>query len=119
MRVGGNTTCLEVRCGDELIIIDSGTGIRFLGNQLLKEMPVKATILYSHVHWDHIQGFPFFAPFYVKGNEFDIYGGNTLPTPIEEILKKQMPPPCFPVRTDIMAAQINYHNIRPGEEIKG
>lgn len=118
-RVGGNTTCLEVRCGDELIIIDSGTGIRYLGNQLLKEMPVKATILYSHVHWDHIQGFPFFAPFYVKGNEFDIYGGNTLPTPIEEILNNQMAPPCFPVRTNIMAAQINYHNIRPGEKIKG
>ena len=62
--VGGNTTCVEIRCGDELIIIDTGTGVRNLGKALMKEMPIKGTILFSHVHWDHIQGFPFFSPFY-------------------------------------------------------
>ncbi len=56
--VGGNTTCVEIRCGDELIIIDTGTGVRSLGLALMKETPIKGTILFSHVHWDHIQGFP-------------------------------------------------------------
>ncbi|NIQ00103.1 MAG: MBL fold metallo-hydrolase, partial [Nitrospinaceae bacterium] len=82
-------------------------------------MPVKARILFSHVHWDHIQGFPFFKPLYVKGNEFDIYAGTCLPTPIEEVLKQQMSPPCFPVKTDVLAARIKYHDIRPGDVIYG
>ena len=64
VKVGGNTTCVEIRCGEELIVIDTGTGFRNLGMDLMKELPVKGTILYSHVHWDHIQGFPFFTPFF-------------------------------------------------------
>ena len=52
--VGGNTTCVEIRCGDELIIIDTGTGVRYLGMSLMKELPLKGTILFTHVHWDHI-----------------------------------------------------------------
>ena len=68
--VGGNTTCVEIRCGDELIIIDAGTGVRNLGTALMKEMPIKGTILFSHLHWDHIQGFPFFSPFFVDVSGF-------------------------------------------------
>ena len=75
VRVGGNTTCLQVCTEEGLIIFDTGTGIRYLGNDLMKSLPVKGKIFYSHVHWDHIQGLPFFTPLYVKGNEFDIYGG--------------------------------------------
>ena len=85
--VGGNTTCAEIRCGDELIIIDTGSGARNLGMALMKEMPVKGTILFSHVHWDHIQGFPFFNPFFVPGNEFRVFGGTSLPLTVEEVLK--------------------------------
>jgi len=118
--VGGNTTCLEVRCGDDgLVIFDSGTGIRNLGVQLMKELPVKAKIFYSHVHWDHIQGLPFFVPLYVKGNEFDIYGGSSLPLSIEDVLKKQMTSPCFPVKMDIMAATTHFHDLKPGDVIEG
>ena len=117
--VGGNTTCIEVRCGDELIILDSGTGVRNLGGSLMRKMPVKAKWFFSHVHWDHIQGFPFFGPLYVKGNQFDIYGGTSLPVTIEEVLKKQMTPPCFPVKTDILAATLNYYDIRPGDVVEG
>ena len=117
--VGGNTTCVEVRCGDELIIFDSGTGIRNLGMKLLGEMPIKGHIFYSHVHRDHIQGFPFFIPLYIPGNEFDIYGGTSLPTPIEEVLNQQMTPPCFPVKMDTLGAKINYHGIKPGNVIEG
>jgi len=117
--VGGNTTCVEIRCGDELIIIDTGTGVRNLGMALMKEMPIKATILFSHVHWDHIQGFPFFAPFFVPGNEFRIFGGTSLPSTIEEVLNQQMEPPCFPVKSDLFGCKITYHDVKPGEVIEG
>ena len=62
VQIGGNTSCIEVRAGKALIIFDGGTGLRLLGQKLLKEMPLTAHIFFSHVHWDHIQGFPFFAP---------------------------------------------------------
>ena len=117
--VGGNTTCVEIRCGDELIIIDTGTGIRNLGMALMKEMPIKGTILFSHVHWDHIQGFPFFSPFFVPGNEFRIFAGTSLPTTIEEVLSQQMTPPCFPVKTELFGCKITYHDVKPGEVIEG
>ena len=58
---GGNTSCYEVRAGDTLIILDGGTGLRLLGQELLKQMPFEAWMFFSHVHWDHIQGFPFFS----------------------------------------------------------
>lgn len=117
--VGGNTTCVEIRCEDELIVIDTGTGFRNLGMALLKEMPVKGTILFSHVHWDHIQGFPFFTPFFVPGNEFRIFGGTSLPVTVEEVLNQQMTPPCFPVKTDLFAAKLSYHDVKPGAVIEG
>lgn len=117
--VGGNTTCLEVRCGNELIIFDTGTGIRNLGRELMKKVPVKGSIFYTHVHWDHIQGLPFFTPLYAKANEFDIYGGTSLPVPIQDILNQQMSAPCFPVKMDIMAAKIRYHDLQPGDVVKG
>ena len=86
VRVGGNTTCVEIRCEKELVIIDTGTGFRNLGNSLMKELPVTGTILFSHVHWDHIQRYPFFAPFYISVNEFRVSGGSSLPISIEEVL---------------------------------
>ena len=61
-RIGGNTSCLEVRCGDDLVILDAGTGVRELGEELIATNREKATFLFSHVHWDHIMGFPFFRP---------------------------------------------------------
>ena len=119
VRVGGNTTCLEIRCEKELVIIDTGTGFRNLGNALMKELPVTGTILFSHVHWDHIQGFPFFAPFFISGNEFRVFGGSSLPIPIEEVLNQQMNPPCFPVKKDLFGAKISYKDVKPGEVIEG
>jgi phosphoribosyl 1,2-cyclic phosphodiesterase len=119
VKVGGNTTCVEIRCGEELIVIDTGTGFRNLGMALMKELPVKGTILYTHVHWDHIQGFPFFTPFFIPGNEFRVFGGTSLPTTVEEVLKQQMSPPCFPVKTDLFGANISYHDLKPGDVIEG
>ncbi len=119
VRVGGNTTCVEVRCGDEIIIFDSGTGIINLGKSLMKELPVKANLFFTHVHWDHIQGFPFCAPFYVPGNEFNIYGGTSLPKTIEEVLDEQMSSPCFPIRKEVFGAKFSYHDLRAGDVVEG
>jgi phosphoribosyl 1,2-cyclic phosphodiesterase len=67
VRYGGNTSCVEVRSGDDIIILDAGTGLRMLGAALLEEFdnqPLNLTLLVTHTHWDHIQGLPFFAPIY-------------------------------------------------------
>jgi phosphoribosyl 1,2-cyclic phosphodiesterase len=117
--IGGNTSCVEVRCGNELIILDTGTGARNLGVSLMNKMPLKATILFSHVHWDHIQGFPFFGPFFIPGNEFRVFGGTSLPITIKEVLNQQMMPPNFPVKTDLFGSKISYHDVKPGEVIEG
>lgn len=102
---GGNTTCVEVRCGNTLIIIDMGTGLRELGTalmpQTLADKGLKGVILQSHVHWDHIQGLPFFPPLYmpqdVFENAFTFYGGKEWDANLETVLKGQMDHPVFPV----------------------
>ena len=117
LRYGGNTSCLEVRCGEEIIILDAGTGIRNLGTELLKEMPVKASILFSHMHWDHIQGIPFFRPAYIPGNEFKLYGNKDWDTNLEYALELQMQSPNFPVTLEEMnavGAKMEYINIEAG-----
>ena len=76
---GGNTTCIEIRTdNNELIIVDAGTGIFPLSQTLLSEMPLTANVLISHAHWDHIQGIPFFAPIFGRGNHFQIWGSQSL-----------------------------------------
>lgn len=104
LKYGGNTACVEVQCGKELTIIDAGTGIRNLGTELLKQMPVKASILFSHMHWDHIQGLPFFRPIYKPGNEFKLYGNKNWSTKLEYALKSQMQSPNFPVTLEELSA---------------
>ena len=73
VRYGGDTSCIEIRCGREIFILDAGSGIRKLGAKILKEKPQHISILFSHFHWDHIQGFPFFTPFYNPKNKFNIF----------------------------------------------
>jgi phosphoribosyl 1,2-cyclic phosphodiesterase len=120
--VGGNTTCIEVRHGGERLILDGGTGLRGLGDQLLGEARaaggrVKATLLFTHLHWDHIQGFPFFAPAFVPGTELTLLGpveeGGA--ATLEDALAKQMTPPCFPVPLAAMAAEKRFGVVAPGE----
>ena len=76
-RYGGDTTCVSVGAGDALIILDAGTGMRHLGNEMMRGGPRSATILFSHFHWDHIQGFPFFTPAYSEDFAFDLYSPPT------------------------------------------
>lgn len=103
---GGNTSCVEVAVGNERVILDMGTGIRRLGNELFKEMMEKrglrVTFLVSHVHWDHIQGLPFFGPLYMNKelgieNGWAFYGGVDWMKNVELCLRGQMDPPTFPV----------------------
>ncbi|MDJ0520231.1 MAG: MBL fold metallo-hydrolase [Trichodesmium sp. MO_231.B1] len=74
VRYGGNTSCIEMQIAGKRLIFDGGTGMRELGKELMQETPVEAYIFFTHYHWDHIQGFPLFAPAFTKGNCFHIYG---------------------------------------------
>lgn len=115
---GGNTSCVEIRAGKTLLIFDGGTGMRLLGKELAKEMPVTAHIFFSHVHWDHIQGFPFFDPAFVKGNTFHLYGGNNVSRTLEETLAGQMDHPSFPVHLTDMAAAMRFYDLTEGQVVK-
>ncbi len=109
--VGGNTSCVEVRAGKLLLVFDGGTGLRLLGKTLLKEMPITAHLFFSHVHWDHIQGFPFFDPAFVPGNVINLYGGNNVSRTLEETLAGQMDHPSFPVHLTDMGAKMVFHDV--------
>lgn len=113
--VGGNTSCVEVRCGSSRIILDAGTGVRKLGDALLREGPVEATVLLSHLHWDHIQGLPFFVPAYLPSSRLSIVGSAHGIGSLREVLSTQMAAPSFPVRMDELGAQIAVREARPGE----
>jgi phosphoribosyl 1,2-cyclic phosphodiesterase len=119
VRYGGNTACVEMRVGSHRLIFDGGTGLRVLGQTMLPEMPVTAHMFFTHSHWDHIQGFPFFVPAFVRGNRFTIYGaiapnGST----IEQRLNDQMLHPNFPVPLQIMGADLEFKDIEPGESVQ-
>jgi len=97
---GGNTTCVEVRSGSEIIILDAGTGLRPLGKTLAAEFqdqPLRATLLLSHTHWDHIHGLPFFAPVYRPQNRLRILGYEGAKNGLRAILASQMDTPYFPI----------------------
>jgi phosphoribosyl 1,2-cyclic phosphodiesterase/CheY-like chemotaxis protein len=100
VRYGGNTTCVELRADGQIIILDAGTGVRLLGQQLAAEFnsqPLELTLLLSHTHWDHIQGLPFFVPFYKPQNHLHILGYEGARHGLEVVLAGQMENPFFPV----------------------
>ena len=115
VEIGGNTSCVEVRAGGRLLIFDGGTGLRNLGNSLLKQMPIEAWIFFSHVHWDHIQGFPFFTPAFVRGNTFHLHGGRKVSGTLESALAGQMENPSFPVHLTEMGAKMTFNDLYEGE----
>lgn len=114
--VGGNTSCVEVVCGKTRIVLDAGTGLRGLGNHLLREgQPLDLTLLLSHYHWDHIQGLPFFVPVYMKQSNLTIVGGSNGVMSVKEALVHQMTAPVFPVRLDEVGASIATREVKLGE----
>ncbi len=116
--IGGNTSCVEVRCGETLLVFDAGTGLRLLGKSLFKEMPVTLHLFFSHVHWDHIQGFPFFGPAFVKGNTIHLYGGDQVAGRVETAMLGQMESPSFPVRLEELAASLHFHDLHSGAVVE-
>lgn len=118
IRYGGNTSCVEVRTSrDTLVMIDCGSGAHALGQDILKrpDMPKRGHILISHTHWDHIQGFPFFAPLFIPGMEWDIYGPRGVGKSLQEALAGQMQYTYFPVSLDNMMATIRFHDLVEGQ----
>jgi phosphoribosyl 1,2-cyclic phosphodiesterase/CheY-like chemotaxis protein len=116
-RYGGNTSCIEVRSArGTLVVIDCGTGAHSLGHNLMSSGAngMRGHILISHTHWDHIQGIPFFAPLFVPGNQWDIYGPKGLDQSLREALAGQMQYTYFPVTPDQFAATIRYHDLVEG-----
>jgi len=117
VKYGGNTTCLEVITNDdEIIILDAGTGIHALAPDILQYMPIKAHILITHTHWDHIQGLPFFTPIYIPGNSIDIYGGKDIVTGegIKRALNVQHQYSFFPIPVGHLKAKVAYHDVNEG-----
>jgi CheY-like chemotaxis protein/phosphoribosyl 1,2-cyclic phosphodiesterase len=117
VRYGGNTSCVEVRAADgTLIVLDCGTGAHDLGQALLApgERPRRGHLLISHTHWDHIQGFPFFAPLFVPDSEWDVYAPRGLSRSLEATLAGQMQYTYFPITLGQMGATIRYHDIEEG-----
>ncbi len=113
--VGGNTSCVSVMAGDQRIVFDAGTGIRNLGNRLVQAGPSHTVILLSHLHWDHIQGLPFFTPLYLPGNRIDIMSGPNGYMDLRAALKKQMSPPFFPVAIEDIAPQLCVRDLLASE----
>ncbi len=119
--VGGNTSCVEVRAGQQRIVFDAGTGLRGLGERLVRDREATrcaTTLLLSHVHWDHIQGLPFFTPLYLPGSEIELLSGPNGFMPLEEALRRQMAPPFFPVAFDELASQVKARDLKPCERFQ-
>jgi phosphoribosyl 1,2-cyclic phosphodiesterase len=118
-RYGGNTPCVEVRCGGRLLILDGGTGLRELGDALTEDGgTIDADLLLTHCHYDHVIGIPFFAPFFQPQHRFRIWAGNLLPDfRLKGVMESMMSEPLFPIGIDMFKASIDYRDFRAGETI--
>ena len=119
-RIGGNTSCLEVVSQGHRLILDAGTGIRALGEAMMREGdPRKATLFFSHLHWDHVQGFPFFTPAYLASTELTMYGpGANGDQALQSVLSKQMEPPNFPVPLSTMRSRMKFDEALHGRTVE-
>lgn len=117
---GGNTSCVEVTAGGHTIVLDAGTGVRMLGGALMKRRVRRGTVLFTHTHWDHIHGFPFFAPAYDKRCHFRILAGHLSDTAggIRGVLGAQMAGPTFPIPLENMAARLEWEDFRSGDHFR-
>lgn len=119
MRFGGNTSCLSVKAeGAPLVILDAGTGIRLLGNELMRDHAlggIEGYILLSHLHWDHIQGIPFFKPLFHPGNRFEFVGQRPQGSTLRSQLEAQQNYANFPVDMSHMSAAKAFREVEDGE----
>lgn len=116
--VGGNTSSVEVECGKTRILFDAGTGLRQLGDELLRAGPVNAHLLLSHHHWDHIQGLPFFVPLYLPSTELTVIGPMAERHSMHDVLSHQMTSPVFPVRLEEVPCRLETREVRGGDRFQ-
>ncbi|MGH7048222.1 MAG: MBL fold metallo-hydrolase [Stellaceae bacterium] len=118
VRYGGNTSCVEIRCGDRLMVFDGGTGLRLLGNELVGAgQPAELDLFYSHSHFDHICGLPFFAPCYDQRSRIRIWAGHLDGIGIETVLNSMMVAPLFPIPLGIFTARIEFVDFIAGKRL--
>lgn len=115
---GGNSACIEIRCGNDILIFDAGTGIRLLGQALIREAPLDADLFFSHSQFDHICGLPFFAAAFNPKNRFRVWAGHLDgDQTIKGVLNQLMIDPIFPVPLASMKAELDFRDFRAGETI--
>ncbi|MEM7300957.1 MAG: MBL fold metallo-hydrolase [Pseudomonadota bacterium] len=115
---GGNTSCVEMLCDDHVLIFDAGTGIRRLGESLLKRGISKYHLFFTHCHYDHISGFPFFKPLYMPTTDIDIWSGHLKPPKCtRSMIADFMVQPFFPIGPEVLQAKVAYMDFRPGDTI--
>lgn len=117
-KYGGNTSCLEVMCGDRRIILDAGSGLRYLGESLKNDSAVDTDILLSHTHMDHICGLPFFAPFHCETTRVRLWSGHlengwTTSRAVDELMAE----PLFPVSKDVFKAHVEFVDFDAGDTL--
>lgn len=120
IRYGGNTPCIEVRCGEHVLVFDAGTGLRPLGLELIKDKTIRQVdIFITHCHLDHVVGLPFFAPLFRKGYRVRVWAGNLLPAnSIERVMRMLMSSPLFPIQIEIFKAAIEFHDFKSGDVLR-
>ena len=126
-RYGSNTACVEVRCGDVTLILDAGSGLRLLGNAMVARNPARTHLMFTHCHYDHISGLPFFAPFFDPARRIDVWSGHMESdgasdpengTLTARMMSDYMRPPFFPVGPEVFTARIATHDFHPGDVLE-
>ena len=115
VRYGGNTSCLEIKCGGRRFIFDAGTGLRKLGGIVAGEGACDIDLFFTHTHFDHVCGLPFFAPMFISGNKIRLWAGHLLPEHnLRQVLVEMMMAPLFPVPPEIFQADVFYNDFHHG-----
>lgn len=119
LRYGGNTSCVEVQCGEHILVFDAGSGLRMLGNAMMQEKRLADIDLFlSHCHIDHLIGLPFFTPAFEKGSRCRVWAGNVEAAGgIKEAVRKMMSYPLFPIEIEMAQGEMIFHDFEPGETL--
>ncbi|HSA88432.1 MAG TPA: MBL fold metallo-hydrolase [Burkholderiales bacterium] len=118
-RYGGNTSSLEIRCGERMLLFDAGTGLRYLGNSLNTSEPIDADLFLTHTHFDHVAGLPFFKPFFKPQNRWRLWAGHLQEgMTLRRVLGEFMMSPLFPVPPQVFRARMEYREFRAGDTLR-
>lgn len=117
VKYGGNTACVEIRAGERTLILDAGTGIIPLGRELARRRALEVVLLFSHLHHDHTQGFPFFVPAYLPNARLHIFGPGGTPETLGRVLEHNQSSETFPVSLRDMASAKDIQSVRESQVI--